>query len=420
MTLDYLSSNALNKYPFTDTASLKSAEGPYLSNDTILDLVVAAKQAAIKKVYLSSYISNTGTSQFTLVFTYMNAVNAVLGTFSVVIPFASVVERNTYGVADAALAVKIVFGPQFVLDKGLSLVRTFDASTGLLARSAVVLMVPRVSSVSFYNWDKDSEDYTLSPIVISGDETSALDLTLEEGSNVHITQSAKGAAISILSGLGTGLFNACDEAFLTIKKIDDVGPDVNHNFLLVTDDCYVTDPVAYGLVLTNNCTPKCSKEQLDDFTYYLNRVRDGMEWVTTYAQTVSASVRTEIDNFTTNVQPNQNKPSYKIKLEKFATVDPSRFYFSIAIGFFNATTGDLPLSFVANTTSSTTGVVLNTIRYREGNSTVILEEPTYNVDVPCLSMSILEFVVSSSDNSDIVSLTGSFGGLSINETIALL
>ena len=412
MTLEYLSGNSVAKYPFADTATLKDAGGVSLPEDTILDVIVACKQPEHAGAYMSSIVVDAVGYTTTFTIEVIDQSGADYETFEMVVPHASIVEKGFYGLANDEVAVKLVFGPSAVSDKLTSSTRAFVKAATLLAPSAVILADPRVKSIKFYNWSQFSDAYE-EVLSCEADEYADLDLIIEEGYNVSFTQSAKGAAARVFPTAGKGLY-PCDEQPLAIKTIDSVGPDKKHNFLLVTDDCYITTPADNGLILDNICTPKCTKEQLDNFTHYLNRVRDGMDWLTTYAQTVASLVRDEIDRYADDVQPNQNTPFYKVKLEKFATVDVGRYYYSFAIGFYNPTEEPIALNLVIDTDSTTTGLIMNTAKFRIGKDTTLLADETLSTTIPCLKLGVLEFVISSSNTADMMSVIGTLGSVEVN------
>ena len=413
MNLDYLTSNALNKYPFADNASLKSNEGAFISNDTFLDVVFVAKEATITQAWLKAFACLIDASQFVLTFGYRDEEENDLGEIDMAIPFGSIANKEMYSIANDRIAVKVVFGLGFIRAMtATSVTLLFTYANAHLAPSAIIRMVPRVKSVAFYNWDKNTNLASVSPLTtVEGDEYSDIDLILESGANVSMGQIGNQATINVTRGAGTGLYDGCVSQGLVIKKINSTGPDANFNFLMVTDDCYTTTPLEHSLAFENICTPKCTREQIVGYAYYLNRINDGMEWVRDYAYSVANTIKAEVDHYNNVVVPLKNQPSYKVKFEKFPTIDEDRFYYSFAAGFFNPTGDDLVVDI---TFTTTTGVIVhNSRRFRVGNDTTILSADVVTGTVPCLKVGIVEFVVST-DEAATVSISGTFGSLAIN------
>lgn len=415
MVLEYLSSNALNKYPFNDTATLQAVDSSYLSNNTFLDIIVASKKKEIIGAFLSSYISNTGSSTLTLVFTYFRSNETTIGTITLTVPFSVVLDKEFYGLANNDVAVKVVFGNGAVQDKLLSVSHTFTIATARLAQSAIILCDPRVTSVTFRNWNKGTNLPEASALgTVFGSEVTEASLTLREGANIAMAQLGATTTIDVLKGAGTGLYvpPECNDPVLTIKMIDEVGPNTNGNFLLVTDDCYTTTPAINGLFIDNICKPKCTAEQLSAFAHYLNRVNDGLSWVNSYATGISSALGTEITNFENNVIPTRNLPRYKVEFAKFPSVDSGIFYYSFAVGFFNP-------SNTAKTAAVTfSGGTIKEARFKVGNAGEVLSGTTVSKSVPCLKVGILEFITYATAGT-VVHITGTFGSLTVNYTVTL-
>ena len=193
--------------------------------------------------------------------------------------------------------------------------------------------------------------------------------------------------------------------------------------MIVTDDCYLTDPIDAsgddnndGLLLSNICTPKCTTEQLASFAYYLNRVKDLLQWLNNYAVVVADDIKDEIDHYNNVVVPAKNQPSYQVKSEKFPTLDEDRFYYSFVAGFFNPTGGDLSLAIEFGTTGEE--IKENSMRFRIGSDGIILTEQEVTSSVPCLKVGILEFVVLASPDDE-VTIGGTFGALTVDYSITL-
>lgn len=413
MPLDYLSSNALNKYPFDDSSSLKAADDTYLSNDTFLDIVFVSKREDVIGAYMSAFSYNAGTTNFTTTFTYFNSALTTVGTISLEFDVAEAYDKNMYGQANADVAVKLVFGVG-IEDDNVAFSKTYSISTARLAQSAVILMVPRVKSIEFYNWDKDTNlPEAVAEATIEGSESTEMDLKLVEGSNVSMSLQNESAILEVIKGAGTGLYNGCGSDVLVIREINETGPDLNENFLLISDDCYVTVPVTNGLEIDNICTPKCTAEQMAAFAHYLNRITDGLTWVRDFAVTISDSLQDEIDAYNASLA-SMNAPYIKAKLTKFATIDSGVFYYSVSVGAFNPT--DETVSFTCTTTTS--GTYRPPARFKVGNTTTTYTPGTITADVPCRHVGIYEFVVRGTAATTL-SITGSVGATSFTQSFDL-
>lgn len=411
MPLDYLTSNALNKYPFDDSATLKAADDVYLPNDVFLDIVAVSKSEALVGGYISTLASSLLTEVLTIEFKFTDVDANVIKTFEIEVPFASVISREMYGLADDDVAVKVVFGvgaEEFITSTQS---KTYSSAATKLAPSAFVLMVPQVKSISFFNWDQDVNTVADDPLVVVDGN---VDVTIEEGANINIYEESGKNIMEVFSGAGTGLYDACGANELTIKTINDTGPDLNNNFLFVADDCYTSTPLTNGLELENICTPKCTPEQLAAFAHYLNRVNDGLLWVRNLASTTATAVRNEIDHYNDDVVPNKNQLSYKARFEKFEAVDAGKFYYSFAVGFTNPTNSDNTLS-VTLTTSGT----LVSSKFRIENTTNILTSTTISKVVPCLKVGVMEFVVFGPAGTT-VGINGTFGTLAVSYSNTLI
>lgn len=411
MIVDYLSLNEISRYPFEDNSTLQAVDLTYLSNDHFLDLLVVAKTSSPVGAYVSTYSSNG--SSITLGFTLFNSAGTTVTTGAFTIANASIVERQFYGAASTDMAFKVVFGPGFIRDKGTTFNKTFTKPATTLASSAFVNMVPRVSSIALYNWDKNTNEQAGGALVtISGSELVETDLTLEEGANMQFLSLSGVPNIGVLPGEGTGLYDGCSSE-LFIRTINSIGPDSNRNFHFLADDCYTVTPGDALALFTNICTPKCSTEQLGAFAHYLNRIRDGISTISALAAVTYTNIKEEIERYNSEVAPVKNLPFYRVKFEQFDTVDDGRYYYSIAAGFFNPT-GEIATLDVTFASEAT----LLDFRYRIGADTTPLTSPSMTVDVPCLGSCIVNIVFSGPNNVPL-EITGSFGGQSVGYSAIL-
>lgn len=390
MSIDYLSSNAINKYPFADNMSLTSVSDVVLPNDVFLDVIIVAKKNYVNGAYLSSY-SSDGSSGLELRITTFDKEESNPTTFAFSVPYAQVLEKETYTTSNNDIVVKIVFGAGAVRDKDLTTNLEFTINTARFAPSAVIQLVPRVSSISFINWNKDSNTEEGTPIaIITGSELVSTDLMISEGSNVNLLNLSNGVNIDIFPGGGTGLYDGCAINELTIKTINGVGPDQYNSFLLATDDCYTTTPFDNGLLIENHCTPKCSTDQLGAFAHYVNRVTDGLQDVGDYGSSIAGALKATVDAFTATLG-SRNLPYMRVKYGKYATLDSGYYFLSFVVGFFNPYSEEVTVD-----VDITVDGVLRSVNYRMDDETSLVEfgSTTFNLTaaIPCIKRGILEFV----------------------------
>lgn len=349
MILDYLSDNGLKKYPFQDGVSLFDTTKAFsFPNNFFLDIIFVAKVSTITGTYLSSYQNQYGSSQFVITFTTLPG-NTVI---TLTIPYSSVVEKGLITYADSNVAIKIVPGWSFAQAKtGVDdTVYNFNQAGTLLAVAAVILMVPSVSSIAFYNWDGETNTVEADPVAIfTGNQSSPLtNLIISAGSNIDFELDGNILSLDVIRGAGTGLYNGCTTPTGVINTINYIPPSTLGNFLLETDDCYTVTPITHGLDLENTCAPKCTAEQLNNFAYYNNRITDGLTTVYTYADSIYNDIATELERYTADVLPTVNKPHYKIASLQSPSIATGKGYLTFSIGLFNPTNSSITYSFSAS------------------------------------------------------------------------
>lgn len=400
MALDYLAQNALMRYPFKDTTSLTDNSGVFsFPNDFFLDIILVAKQQDTQGAYLYSF-QNRHTAA-TLTFKFKTLPEEHLITVDA--PYTSITDKGLVVFADEAVAIKIVPGTACVksLESTDETIYVFSSATAALAPSAVIRMGPRVTSLAFLNWDKDTNaPISTSELVFSGDETHSLDnLTLAGGFNTTFMFTDGVMACDVIRGSGAGLYDTCEDEGSAIRTINYIQPAAVGNFLFETDDCYTTIHHEFGLYLVNSCKPKCSAEQITGFAHYNNRIIDAETTLFTYAGQIYQDIKNEIDRYRTEVVPTLNQPYYKVAVQRSASIVAGKGYLTIGIGFFNPTAASITYSFVSD------GV-------QARNSTGELSQ---SAAVPCLSHSIASFTVFGDLTSTIL-VSGTFGALAVNIT----
>lgn len=383
MPLEYLSGNELLRYPFRAVDSPYSNLGVELTTTVFADMLVSLKSPLYIGAQVFS-LSRSGTTAFVSI-SLINTDGDPESLTAFSVNLSTVVKHETIAFDNQLCTLRIVPGSDFV-----SFFNSLDNAVGHtyscnLVDDAIFLHVPRVKQVAFYNLD-DLE------AVIEGDELIENELILLGGSNVDFILESNKLVMSVSPGAGTGLYNPCS-GDLVIKSINNtLGDPIYNNFTFLTDGCYTVERGNgivddFGLQFANICTPKCTDEQLGAFAHYLNRVKDGMLSISTYAAGIYAQMETYIDNYRDNVLPTYKTPFIKSTLTKFDNGYGDTYY-SIVVGFFNRDDSG-PVDIDVDIDG---GIFVSGI-YKQGPNTNILSEATHSTTLACLKASRLEVVL---------------------------
>lgn len=400
MLLDFLSKNEQTKFPFNDDSYMLSSNGKLLTNDVIADLLIVFKSEHARKAILTN-IAKIG-SVVTFTFAIKDEQNNSLATLNVTQDLAALTQKHSLiSMANSDYAVKLVTGSGFISwCESLTVNETYNCEVVPLA---VMLHSPRVRSIAFYN-------LTELEAIVSGDELTETNLELSAGNNIEFAKSTTAIQCSVIPGAGTGLYNPCNNE-LTIKSINHIPGDLQYqNFALNADGCYVltrgfqNELLIWedtGLTIENVCTPKCTAEQLGAFAHYLNRVKDGMEDLVAYINSVYLDLEAYINNYKTVILPQLQAPVVKSTLTRFDN-GYGTIYTSVVIGFFNRSDqGDI------NVTATVTGGQVVRAFYRKGTTTTPIVGNTLSTRVlPCLSYSRFEIVLKTAGPITIAATAG--------------
>jgi hypothetical protein len=202
--------------------------------------------------------------------------------------------------------------------------------------------------------------------------------------------------ISVLPGAGAGLHDPCS-GDLVIKTINEIGPDLLHrNFAMLTDGCYnvergYLDGVDwipdFGLTFENTCHPKCTAEQLGAYAHYLNRVKDGMQDLITFASDLYTELAEYIEEYKTTELPAANAPVIKTAITEFDDGYGSVLY-SLVVSFFNRSKEPI------NITCDLPSDVFIKGRYKCGDQTLQLASYTFAGTLDCLANGRIEATMS--------------------------
>ncbi len=386
MPLDYLSSNELNKYPFKDNSSMIGTNNALpIKNTFFADLLISYKTSEGKLASLVNIYNDTEAEELILEFSFLSDMGAFL-TNGHVIAYAEIITHEMKSFDHELYSLKIVFGSGFNELTQYPEETNFGVGIADIEESAIIMMVPRVTSIAFYTVDELET-------VLYGDELNDLDVIMQEGSNVSFTSETNKVVLSVFPGAGTGLYDPCENE-LVIKTINSVGPDLYNNFLLLTDDCYTVEAIVAGLNIENICTPRCTATQLGNFAHYLNRVKDGINTVVGLAGDTYGDIRDEIDDYTTNFLPTKNKPRIVSSIVKNNNpYDPGYDYYSFAVTFINRSPDDVDITSTIGLSDAT--LLPDSFRYIQGEDVELLGGPNISKSLPCLKVSRLEFTVKS-------------------------
>lgn len=431
MTFDYQKSNSLNKYPFVDNCIVTSQVSFVLPNDFILDAVVSYKSFSYTTaldidVSLVSYTKAVDSYTFTFGLAGMGYGGGT-AFISVNVPFlgleAAVQNNDFFYNSENDCSIKLILGEYAITEQAsANRVELFDPGTAVLNKSCVFPAVPKVSSITFKN-----NGVTLTSI--SGSELDDIGVVIEEGANLDFSLNNSKILASVKKGAGRGLYDDCG-VDLTINTINSIAPNNFRNFILNTDDCYVTSNNEYGLMIENICTPKCTTESITNFAYYNNRVKDGLSVVTNYAGMVFNFLNDHINYWVENVYPFKNRPYYKYSFSKFIAPGPvDSYYYSCSIGLYNPSRYDITATVSAKLTyiddpSYSMGFRPGKLRFKNSLETILLDSPEVdsdsvpyestaildNVTIPCVSNARFEFVVHASIG-DIISVAVLLDGI---------
>lgn len=414
MTLEYLSGNCLNKYPFVDSCSMVSEEGYTLPNDFIGDVQVKLfHPTGDYRVYLSSFELTSTVVTFHFTATEMDGTPYALDLV-VASLVSSLVEFDTLTGFSDDYSLKLSVGSGLI--SAISTIittKTWALANAELVTEAIVQPVPRVNSITLYN------NGTLFKIV----SVSNYELELAEGSNIDFTQTGNSSALDVDPGNGTGLFNPCDDS-VSIRTINGLAPNDAGNFLMSADGCYEVKKgfagesewqFAAGLTFSNICTPKCTSEQMGNFAHYLNRVKDGMSQLSVEAASIANELKAQIADYIDFAATGKNKPYAKMTYSIFPSYTPGHWYFSIVVGFFNPTTSPIP---VTVTSTYPGALVADTTRFKTKDGVTILSAPSFTGVVPCISAARLEYTVFSTGGS--ASAAGTLSTIPFSLTLSVV
>lgn len=313
---EYLSGNGLIAYPFKDGRAINPSL--HIANDIFLDaLFVIPEGSAITR----PFISKLTVIQNTIGLEISDVLQGIMGTVS--IPFTDAVnhlgntESSFFHYVGNGWVVKFIFGPGIENIKVLGINVNFTPEQTEFSQAAVINNVPVVNALNFESYIDGSYIPSSVHIYSSGE-----DALMSRGTNTDFNfLLPETMYLDVKRGNGTGLHNPCDDGVITdIYTINNINPDSAGNMFILPDDCYslklltynetqlysyipaveanygdFTTPIptsngvaahtghfnaiagsmgGHGLVIQNNCQPRCPPQNLNAFAEYLNRITD--------------------------------------------------------------------------------------------------------------------------------------------------
>lgn len=409
MTLEYLSSNELKRYPFIDSLTLKDETGNVLPNSVFADIIVLCHKPEIKSVSLTK--TEDDGSDITLTFSSFNSDGDEVGVSELLVEKAAVSLHSQFSVMDLNLTIKVVTGSTFLTVGN----RIFNSANTILVKDAVKPYTPRIETLTFINNNSVLKQFSKEKIL-------GIDVKIKEGTNVGFFNDGAAVSVDVNPGLGAGLYNDCDDD-LVIKTINSIKPDNFQNFLLNVDECYETEKgyegdsgwiPDFGVTISNTCTPRCTAAQLGAFAHYLNRVKDGMETVADLAADINSEIADMIEAYNNNTL--RIVPFIKAAVTKFPN-PYGRAYYSFIVSFFNKTSDEIA---IATDITLPSGVVLETGsgRFKQGTRTTAKTSVDITDTVPCHQQGRFEFTVKATPGQ-VILITATAGVTSFSQSFTL-
>jgi hypothetical protein len=315
--IEYLSGNSLIAYPFRDGRAVNSSFP--IADDVFLDaLFVVFQGTRITRPYISKLTVIQNTIGLEVSDIHIGAVGTISIPFFQAVSHSGNTQDSFFYYVGSGWAIKLIFGAGIENIKILGTNVNFNIEQTEFSQSVVINNVPTVTALSFESYVNGS--YTPYSVHTYSAEDTAL---MKHGTNNDFNFSqAETMYLDVKRGNGTGLYDPCNEGIISdIYTINNVNPDNSGSFFIVPDDCYSFKLLTYnetqlysympaveaaygdfktpvpalgnvaahtghfnaiagsmgghGLVMQNNCKPKCPPQNLNAFAEYLNRVTDG-------------------------------------------------------------------------------------------------------------------------------------------------
>ena len=382
-SLEYLNENGLKKYPFVDGATLAPTNGIQIPSDLLVDAGLYPSASNIR-IWLVAMQQTALNISFTFKWVKPDASN---GTYPAVVITLSSIEqllRTTFSVA--GLSGFLTFGAGVV---GLPVnVYTFTDDSNFIVDSRILPISPKITTITVANFDLGGATTAIA--------SSTTDFTIKEGSNTQFLPQTGGEQLSVVPGVGTGLFDPCG-GDLVVRTVNGV-PTTSGSFIFATDACQRLVPSAHSLFIENLCTAGCSAQLIEDSAYYINRVNNGLTQMGNLIKNLRDNLAAEINNYNSVTVPARETPYAIPTLARYGNGKPSSgtqanyTYFTMRMYVYNPSTTPVVVT-AAGTTGA--GSTLVSIAYLDKDGTPIAttipgSPPSFcaGASTPCESFSV--------------------------------
>lgn len=331
--LEYLSQNNLSAYPFKAGRS-KQPTNP-IEDDWFCDILYVSHIASVRRVHISE-IEKISEQLLKIKFSDSDTQLQIGSTVTISSDNFTCHLANTE--QPFASASNPFFSVKIVLGQGLPskapFYQTYDADETELANSAIVPYRTPVKSLIFEKFVPFSEGGNFSFIpehVHTYTFPNVPKIELRHNTKFSLNTLNSGY-IDVSPGAGAGLYNNCSPSN-SVLTINNVSPNAAGTFFINTSSCYslnlltareelalgdtldfyrlydvytASDEITtkdvvstdHSLLLENFCKPKCPPENIKAFAYYLNRITDAANELTSiaYKETQTAGLGSVADN----------------------------------------------------------------------------------------------------------------------------
>lgn len=385
--LEYLTGNGLIRYPFKDQSSLKTNTNDILADTCILDLqLVSAHDTAIG-AYLYS-LTKTST-ELNWVFKLYDQAGTDVATLVYSNLISAMVVREVLACNVNGHTLKVVPGIGLIALAATTFTYTFTKAATDIQASCFIAKRPLVTSVNFFNWANTSvKNYTGTQAVL-----------LAQGTNLSFKQATDGIGMKVIPKAGQGLYNGCDDGTtgLVVKKINNIAPNLRNNFSFTTGDCVGSTSLPAEIKFRHTCDPKCTEAHVNAYAYYLNRIKDALSTVATYANGIKQDLTQSLTLYKEKNKHLSGKQVPYIIAEHATTSTATTKYISVIAGIFDPRKTNLIATLYVSFPTE--------LKYIAGTGKLHLENTVYplpslvsdtavfeNKSISCKTGAILEFV----------------------------
>lgn len=246
--LDFLNTNSLRNYPIKEGITKLSADGIFtIPDDFIVDFMLAASSNIDARFYISKIVNLAESITIEI----KDSSGVTCGFFSISV--ASHVLYKTYYLAASDTYVgangKIVIGSLSSMQLSPTGTYNFVIDTAELETRTIIPSLNTINRLTFVNADLT---------------TSSVTGNVKIGARTNIkfstgTTNTTNDTIIMDVGNDLGLNAPCDSNLPAIKTINNIGPDTNGNFTLMTTNCASVAPLNSntGLLFSDTCCKPC-------------------------------------------------------------------------------------------------------------------------------------------------------------------